>query len=73
MIDHYDEHTIDTSKPYYRECVNCGHAFRKTETAFMDYRGRFFCDSGCIQEREEGLRAQHEERLFQVAREGGYS
>jgi len=72
MIDHYDQHTIDPDRPYYRECHNCGHAFRKDQTALMDYAGRFFCDSKCILEREEGLAAMHEERQFQTAREGGY-
>jgi len=72
MMDHYDEHTVDPDRPYYRECANCDHAFRKSETALMDYRGRFFCDSKCIQERENGLRAQHEERQFQAYRDGGY-
>jgi hypothetical protein len=74
LIDqHYDEHQIeDIDRPYYRECVNCGHAFRKDQTALMDYKGRFFCDAKCILEREEGLAAQHEERRFQEYRDGGY-
>ena len=72
LDNYYEEHTIDTDTPYYRECKNCGYAFRKNETALMNYRGDFYCDAKCINEREEGLLAQHEERLFQMQREGGY-
>ena len=72
LDNYYEEHTIDPDTPYYRECKNCDHAFKKTETALMNYRGDFFCDAKCIQEYEEGTRAMHDERLFQIAREGGY-
>jgi len=71
---HYlEEHTLpDLDRPYYRECVNCGHAFRKDQTALMDYKGRLYCSDRCIEEREEGLLAAHEERRFQEYRDGGY-
>jgi hypothetical protein len=45
---YHEPHNTDPDRPYYRECQNCGCAFRKTETARMDYRGRLFCDSKCI-------------------------
>ena len=45
---YHEPHHTDPDRPYYRECENCGYAFRKTETAKMDYRGRLFCDSKCI-------------------------
>ena len=72
LDNYYEEHTIDPQNPYYRECKNCEYAFRKTETALMNYRGDFYCDPKCIKEREEGLRAAFDERRFQESRDGGY-
>ena len=77
--DYYEEHTNDrdpdTGKvinPIYRECHNCQQALRKDHTALVDYYGRhYYCDAKCINERCEGLRAQHEERMFQAHRDGG--
>jgi len=77
----FDEHTLptnpDTGKvdqrdAQYRECHNCGYAFKKDETALFDFKGRFFCDAKCIKENEEGLAAMRQERQFQEMRDGGY-
>lgn len=68
-----DEHVCeDLKKPYYRECRNCGHAYRKDEKAFKDPGENYFCNAQCVYDFEERLRAEHQERLYQEAREGGY-
>jgi hypothetical protein len=71
--NHFDEHVLpDLDKPYYRECHHCGHAFRKNQTALMDYKGRFYCNDACINEHEEMLREGYNERKFQEFRDGLY-
>jgi hypothetical protein len=78
--DYYEEHTNDRDpdngkiiNPIYRECRNCDQAIKKDVTALVDYYGRhYYCDARCIDEFQEGLLAQHEERLFQEYRDGGY-
>lgn len=64
-----EEHVCeDQKKPYYRECHNCGHAFRKDEKAFRAMDRTYYCNANCVYEYEEGLRAQNQERLLQAGR-----